>query len=72
MCVMGFLIKYLNSFFLFVGLWTPDFLIFDLKIGFLIKNCVYRQLEMSRIPNVDEKQPNTPGGNFHPPPVCCP
>ena len=23
------------------GLWAPDFLTFDLKNGFLIKNCIY-------------------------------
>ena len=35
--------------------WTQTLLIFDLNIGFLIKNSVYRQQEMSRIPNFDEK-----------------
>ena len=32
--------KVLNSFFLIVGILTLDFVIFDLKIGFLIQNCV--------------------------------
>ena len=45
----------LDSFFLMFGLWASDFLIFDLKIGFLVKNCIYRQLGMSRIPSFDEK-----------------
>ena len=52
------------SFFLYFALWTPDFLMFDMKIGFLIKNCVYRQLEMSRIQNFDGNQPNTLGGGI--------
>ena len=34
-------------FFLFFGLRTPEFFIFDLKIGFLVKNCTFRLLEMS-------------------------
>ena len=28
---------FLGSFFLIFDLWTPDFLIFDLKIGFYVK-----------------------------------
>ena len=34
---MVFRKKYLNSFFLFFALWTPDFLILDLKFGFYVK-----------------------------------
>ena len=32
------------------GPWAPELLMFDLKIGFLVKNCICCQLEMSRIP----------------------
>ena len=38
-----------------------DLAIFDLKIGFLIENCVYSQLETSRIRKFDE---NTSTNNF--------
>ena len=31
-----------------------DLVVFDLKIGFLVKNCIYRQLGMSRIPKYAE------------------
>ena len=44
----------LRLFFLIFGLWTPDLLIFDLKIGFLVKNCIYRPLERSGIPKSDQ------------------
>ena len=44
----------LNSFFLIFPFWMPDLLILDLKIGFLIKNCIHRQLERSGIPKIDE------------------
>ena len=40
---------FITVFFLSFGLWVSDFLIFDLKIGFLVKNCMYRQLGMSGI-----------------------
>ena len=46
---------FLVLFFLFFGLWTAELLNFNLKIGFLIKNCIYGQLEMSRILNFDPK-----------------
>ena len=46
---------FLVLFFLFFGLWTAELLNFDLKIGFLIKNCIYGQLEMSRILDSDPK-----------------
>ena len=39
----------------------PDLLIFDLKIGFLIENCIYSQLETSRIRKNNE---NTSKNNF--------
>ncbi len=39
----------LSQFFLFFGIWASDLLNFDLKFGFLVKNCIYRQLGMSRI-----------------------
>ena len=41
----------LGPFFLFSGLWTPDFFIFDLKIGFLVKNCIYPQIWWKNSPN---------------------
>ena len=46
--------------------WPLDigFVYFELKVRFLIKNCVYGQLEMSRITNFNEIQPKTSGGNF--------
>ena len=50
--------------FLIFALWTLDFLIFDLKIGFLIKNCIYRQLDMSRIPYGDKKNNKILWGTF--------
>ena len=43
------------------GLWTPELLMFDPKIGFLIENCIYSQLEISRIRKFDE---NTSKINF--------
>ena len=46
---------FLVLFFLCFGLWTAELLNFNLKIGFLIKNCIYGQLEMSRILNSDPK-----------------
>ena len=36
--------------FLFFGLWTPESSNFDLKFGFLVNNCIFCQLDMSRIP----------------------
>ena len=42
----------------------PDFLIFDLKIGFLIKNCIYAHVEISRISKLDEKLTKFPGRNL--------
>ena len=36
----------------------------DRRFGFCMKNCIYGQLEMSRIPNFDDKQPTTQGGDF--------
>ena len=38
---------------------------FDLKFGFLVKNCVYRQLGMSRIIKFDEKHQNTEENGFY-------
>ena len=35
--------------FLIFGLWMPELLIFELNIGFLVKNCICCQLETSRI-----------------------
>ena len=52
--------------FLIFALWTLDFLIFVLKIGFLIKSCLYRQLETSRIPDFDEQSSQQPWGVFFP------
>ena len=46
------------------GLWASELLIFDLKIGFLVKNYVYKQLGMSGILHFEEKQPKTIGGNL--------
>ena len=37
------------------GPWTLDLPIVDLKIGFLVENCIYGQLEMSRIPKFGPK-----------------
>ena len=42
-------------FFLFFGLWTLELLNFDLRIGFLVNNCIFGQLETSRIQQVDPK-----------------
>ena len=36
-------IRFKKKVFLIFPLWTPDLLIFDLKIGFLVKNCIYSQ-----------------------------
>ena len=47
-------INALNSFFLVFGLRTPELGIFDLKFGFLVKNCMRCLLEMSRIPKLNE------------------
>lgn len=43
-------------FFLVFGLWMPDLDIFDMRIGFLIKSCMYRQLKMFRIRKNDENR----------------
>ena len=61
---MFFLYFFVSSFFLFFGLWASELLIFDLKIGFLVKNYAYRQLGMSRILHVEEKQSKHHRGDF--------
>ena len=38
-----------GSVFLHFGLWTSDLPIFDLKIGFLVENCIYGQAGVSKI-----------------------
>ena len=35
-----------------LGPWAPELFMFYLTIGFLVKNCIFCQLEMSRIPNL--------------------
>ena len=42
--------------------WLYNLLIFNLKIGFLVKNCIHRQLEMSRTPNFDPKMTTQKNG----------
>ena len=37
---------------------------FEVKIGFLVKNCVYRHLGMSRIQDFEEKQAKPKGGKI--------
>ena len=46
----------LISCFLIFHIYLSKLAIFNLKFGFLVKNCVYRQLGMSRIIKFDEKQ----------------
>ena len=41
--------------FLVLGPWASKLLTFDLKIGFLVKNCICCQLEMPGIPNLGQK-----------------
>ena len=36
-------------------LWTPELNNLDLKIGFLIQNCIYRQLEIRKIQTLAPK-----------------
>ena len=36
-------------------LWVKDLVIFELRFGFLVKNCIYGRLDMSRILKVDQK-----------------
>ena len=48
-------INFRRSFFLNFGPWTPDFLIFDLKFGFYVKNPAQNRLEMSQIRFLGEK-----------------
>ena len=43
------------SFFLMLGPWAPELLLFGLKIGFLVKNCIRSLQEMSRIPKCGPK-----------------
>ena len=42
-------------FFLFFHSWLSNLAFFDLRFGFLIKNSIYSQLGMSRIPKFDQK-----------------
>ena len=46
------------------GSWASDLGIFDLNIGFLVKNCIYGQLGTSRIPKFDEHMTNKEFSNF--------
>ena len=45
----------LISFFLIFPFWLPKFVIFDLKIEFLVKNCIYSQFPRSRILRLSQK-----------------
>ena len=36
------------------SLLAVNLAIFDLKFGFLVKNCIYSHLDMSRIPEFDQ------------------
>ena len=54
----------LVSFFLFFSLWAPELLIFELKIEFLVKNYIYRQLGMPGIVNFEENTAKNPGGGI--------
>ena len=45
----------MRSVFLYFLLWVKDLVIFELRFGFLMKNCIYGRLDMSRIPKFDRK-----------------
>ena len=36
-------------------LWTPELSNFDLKIGFLVQNCIYSQLELRKFQTLAAK-----------------
>ena len=40
-------------------LWVKELVNSDCRFGFLVKNCIYSQLDMSRIPKFDQKIRNS-------------
>ncbi len=42
-------------------LWVKELVNSDCRFGFLLKNCIYRQLDMSRIRNFGQKHKKFPG-----------
>ena len=57
----------MGSFFLCFDLWVSDCFIFDTKIGFLVKNRIYRQLaclEYSNLLKATAQNPTYVGGFF--------
>ena len=42
---------FLGELFLFVPFWLQDLFIFDLKIGFLVQNCIYSQPKSKKFPD---------------------
>ena len=59
-------------------LWVKELVNSDCRFGFLVKNCIYSQLDMSRIPKFDPKIRNsqtlTPKSaiSYHTSPPQCP
>ena len=49
---------FLVLFFLFFGLWTAELLNFDLKIGFLVQNCIYSRPPNKKYPDSRTKKCN--------------
>ena len=45
-------------FFVIFPFWLPKLSIFDLRFGFLVENCIYSQLDRSRIPKFGQKMQN--------------
>ena len=46
--------KLCKTYFFYFPPWVLNFCIFDLRFGFLITNCRYSQLGMSKIPNCEK------------------
>ena len=49
-------------------LWVKELVNSDCRFGFLVKNCIYSQLDMSRIPKFDPKMTSEKKEEKNPPP----